>query len=202
MLIGGAAYGTQQTYGNYLIICYRVKNHLIMLLGYNVSNPYSTPDSDVSKSTPSLKVPWLWTIYNTFIIFIVLGNVMYVSTGKMREMFAGTIKADPSYSSGAPIAEAVLGLFVVNYLIMLVLVLVGYFLVWRVNRRNTWALYALTVFSLLWLALGIYSYVFSFSIPGYQVSMLDHVDLVIGTLFLIVIFTRPYFGWRKKGNVT
>ena len=147
-------------------------------------------------------MPWLWTFYNSFVLYNIVVTVIYIATGKIQKFITGIIESDPGYSDTVPLAEAVLGLFVFNSLLILILVSVGYILVWRVNRRNAWALYALTVFCLLWLALGTYSYYVSFSIPGYQVTMFDHLNYVIGSLFLIVIFVRPYIGWNRKDLAT
>ena len=161
-----------------------------------MSNPYTTPNADVSESLPRFRVPWLWTIYNSFILYTILIFVIYLSSGKTREYFTATIKSDPSITDAESFDDAMLGLYVINYFIFFVLAITGYLLVWRVNHRDTWALFALTVLSLLWIALGAYSYIFSLGLPDYHISMLDHVVIVIDTLFLMAILVRPYIGWR------
>ncbi len=162
-----------------------------------MSDPYSTPDSDVSTPENSIKVPWLWTLYNSFILYLIISNVIYIVSGKLKQLYVGFVKSDLRFSDEIPLNEAVIGLVVFNYLVMIVMVLIGYLLVWRINRRNTWALYSSTIYFIIWGALSVYSFVISFRIEGYQNTVLDYADMAIGTLFILAIAIRPYFGWKR-----
>ena len=120
-----------------------------------------------------------------------------ISTGKLRAHLVGIVKADPNYSNGAPLEELVVSLFVFSFIIGIVMALIGCFLVWRVNRRNTWALYTLSAYSFLWLALSIYNFVITSSIENFSITAIDYIGTLVSSFFLVALGVRPYFGWRN-----
>ena len=137
-----------------------------------------------------------------------LTTVLYISSGKYLQMYVAFIESDPNFFDGAllkeaslSLKEAALGFIVLNELLGIIFILVGYFLIWRVNRRNTWALYTLTIYMLLWLIISVSGSNQIFNLPGYHTTSLDYLNLVVGSLFAFAIAIRPFFGWKKTIRV-
>jgi len=100
------------------------------------------------------------------------------------------------------VSEMALGLMVFSYFIAAVFSLIGYFLVWRVNCRNRWALYLISAYMVFWFGLGIYSFLSTLNTPGYQVTFLDYCTTIISQLWAVAVFVWAIRGWRRYDQVT
>jgi len=173
------------------------------MLGDIMNDPYSTPDSDISVSQKnSSKIPWLWTLYNSYVGFSICTAFVNIATGKSMKMFVGIARLDTSNFQGFSIEEYALELMTFSYFVTLVFVLIGYLFVWRVNRRNKWALYALSAYLVFWFALGVFSFVAIFEIPGYEITTLNYLTNIGGNIWVVAIFVWLILGWRMSSHVT
>lgn len=165
-----------------------------------MSDPYSTPESDLSVKQASKKLPWLWTIYNGYMVFSLITTCILVLTGKSWQMFYGMANANPA--PGVPAESFAYGIMIFSYVFVLILIAIGYLLVWRVNCRNLWALCVFAIYMIIWFLLGAYSLVTVFDIPGYEVTFLDYFTNIVSQLWTLVLLIWPIWAWRKYKYVT
>lgn len=162
-----------------------------------MSNPYSAPDSDLDTASYSKAIPWLWSIYNAYVLFALAVQALFFMTGKTERLITGLLEAEPAMQNGMPLEQMVTGFLVFNYLLVVVMIAIGYLLVWRVNCRNRWALYVFCAYMVLWLLMGTDSFTTTLDLPGYEMGLLDYLANGIGILGDVLLFAWAIWGWRR-----
>ena len=161
-----------------------------------VTDPYTAPASDVSLRRASPGVPWLWTLYNGYVLYALTLIVIFYLVGKTPEMFRAYVGADAAASAGSRANAIAFGLMLFNYLLTLVFFAIGYLLVWRVNRGGNIALYLYAVYLSLLLGLGIYSFITGLRLPGYEPTWLDHFAGITTNAWVAILL-----GWGICGRI-
>lgn len=162
-----------------------------------MSNPYSAPDSDLDTLNQSKNIPWLWTIYNTLVMFGVAAQILLFATGRVQQQVIGMLQTGSPMPAEVPMEQMVAGFLVFNYLLVGLMIVIGYLLVWRVNCRNLWALYLFSAYMVLWFFLGLESFNMILDLPDYEADFLDYATNLIGLFGDVLLFVWAIWGWRQ-----
>ena len=123
--------------------------------------------------------------------------VIFYVTGKTPEMFRALVEADPAAPADSRANAIAFGLMLFNYLFTLLLVAIGYLLVWRLNRRGKVALFLYALYMLALFGLGAFSFSSEFDLPGYEITVLDYVGGSVGNAWVLALLVWGIWGWNR-----